>query len=70
VGETREGWQSFGNVLERAYALLGQGRCLRSAVPGPRNPCSTPRELLASMGYKPVLEEVEGLLQQTHVTPA
>ena len=26
--EAAERWRGFGNVRERAYALLGQGRCL------------------------------------------
>jgi hypothetical protein len=47
----------------RAYALLGQGRCL--AALGKRDaerPLLEARELFASMGYKPALFETEALL--------
>ena len=64
-------WQEFGNVAERAYALLGHGRCLRAlGRTGAEEPLLEARELFAAMGYKPVLEDVEDLLQQTRVTPA
>ena len=57
--------RQFGNVPERAYALLGHGRCLlalgRSAA---KEPLATARELFASMGYKPALAETEALLAQ------
>ena len=37
--EAAERWREFGNVPERAYALLGQGRCLRrSASPSAEAP--------------------------------
>jgi class 3 adenylate cyclase/tetratricopeptide (TPR) repeat protein len=58
-----ERWHQFGNVPERAYALLGQGRCLVAlgdvdlAVP-----LTEARDLFASMGYKPALAETERLL--------
>jgi tetratricopeptide (TPR) repeat protein len=58
-------WQEFGEVPERAYALLGHGRCLlsvgRSAA---KVPLATARELFASLGYKPALAETEALLAQ------
>jgi tetratricopeptide (TPR) repeat protein len=58
-------WQEFGDVPERAYALLGHGRCLitvgRSAA---KVPLATARELFASLGYKPALAEIEALLSQ------
>lgn len=58
-------WQQFGNVPERAYALLGQGRCLRAlGDPEAEQPLRQARELFASMGYKPALAETEALLQQ------
>ena len=56
-------WQEFGNVPERAYALLGQGRC--DAVfgkPAAEKPLREARELFASMGYQPALAETEALL--------
>jgi tetratricopeptide (TPR) repeat protein len=56
-------WQEFGNVPERAYALLGQGRCLRAlGQQGAEDPLLEARELFASMGYKPALAETEVLL--------
>ena len=61
--ETAERWHGFGNVRERAYALLGQGRCL--AALGKRDaerPLLEARELFASMGYKSALLETEALL--------
>jgi class 3 adenylate cyclase/tetratricopeptide (TPR) repeat protein len=63
--EAAEGWKEFGNFPERAYALLGQGRCLH-AVGDPRaeRALTEARELFASMGYKPALAEAEALLQQ------
>ena len=64
-------WQRFGNVPERAYALLGQGRCL--AALGKRHakePLREARSLFASMGYKPALAETKALLEQTAATSA
>jgi tetratricopeptide (TPR) repeat protein len=58
--EAAERWRQFGNVPEHAYALLGQGRCLRAA-----GPLHEARELFASMGYAPALAEVDALLAQT-----
>jgi class 3 adenylate cyclase len=59
-------WQQFGNVPERAYALLGQGRCLLAlGQPAAETRLAEARELFASMGYKPALAETEALLAQT-----
>jgi hypothetical protein len=61
--EAASGWQEFGNVPERAYALLGQGRCLVAVgKSGADTPLSEARELFASMGYKPALAETEAQL--------
>jgi hypothetical protein len=50
-------------VPERAYALLGQGRCLAAlGKPEAEEPLREARELFASMGYKPALAETEALL--------
>jgi class 3 adenylate cyclase/tetratricopeptide (TPR) repeat protein len=54
------GWAAFGNVPERAYALLGQGRCLRAA-----EPLREAHELFTSMGYARALADVDALLAQT-----
>jgi hypothetical protein len=61
---------SSGNVPERAYALLGQGRCLlASGRPGPQVPLAEARQLFALMGYKPALAETEVLLEQSPARP-
>jgi hypothetical protein len=61
--EAAERWRDFGNVPERAYALLGQGRCLAALdKPEAEEPLRAARELFASMGYKPALAETEALL--------
>ncbi len=57
-------WQAFGNVPERASALLGQGRCLQAlGGAGAEVPLADARELFAPMGYKPALAETEALLE-------
>jgi tetratricopeptide (TPR) repeat protein len=64
--EAAAGWQEFGNVPERAYALLGKSRCL-VALDKTRDagePLREAGELFASMGYKPALAETEALLEQ------
>jgi tetratricopeptide (TPR) repeat protein len=59
-------WQEFGNVPERAYALLGQGRCLLAlGRPGAEVPLAEARELFKSIGYKPPLAETDALLART-----
>ena len=64
-------WQEFGNVPERAYGLLGQGRCLLAlGRPGAEEPLREARDLFASMDYKPALAEAEALLEQTAAAPA
>ena len=61
-----ERWREFGNVPERAYALLGRGRCLRIlADPGADEPLAEASELFASMGYGPALTETEALLAES-----
>jgi class 3 adenylate cyclase/tetratricopeptide (TPR) repeat protein len=56
-------WLAFGDVPEYAYALLGQGRCLRAlGRSGAEEPLLEARELFASMSYKPALAEVNALL--------
>ena len=61
--EAAERWREFGNVPERAYALLGQGRCLAALrKPEAQKPLREARELFAAMGYKPALAETIALL--------
>jgi class 3 adenylate cyclase len=59
-------WQQFGNVPERACALLGQGRCLAAlATPEAAEPLREARDLFASMGYAPALAETAALLGES-----
>ena len=61
--EAAERWHAFGNVPERAYALLGQGRCLAAlSKPEADEPLREARELFASMGFAPAVAEADGLL--------
>jgi class 3 adenylate cyclase/tetratricopeptide (TPR) repeat protein len=63
--QAAERWREFGNVPERAYALLGQGRCLSALGDASvKGPLLEARELFASMGYKPALADTEALLGQ------
>ena len=63
-------WQEFGNVPERAYALLGQGRCLLAIGEAEGGePLRKARELFEEMGYKPALAEAESLLAQVIAVP-
>jgi hypothetical protein len=64
-------WQEFGNVPERAYALLGQGRCLTAlGNPEAEAPLRESRDLFAAMGYKPALAETDELLAQGEAAAA
>jgi predicted ATPase/class 3 adenylate cyclase len=64
--EAAERWREFGNVPERAYALLGQGRCLAAlGQPEAEQPLRAARELFASIGYEPALAETKALLGPT-----
>jgi hypothetical protein len=58
------GWSDFGNTAEWAYALLGQGRCLRALGRAEAaESLREARELFDSMGYAPALAETEALLE-------
>ena len=61
--DAAEHWQSFGNVPERAYALLGQGRCLVALEqPGAEPPLARAQELFGSLGYELGLAQTDNLL--------
>ena len=61
--EAAERWREFGNVPERAYALLGQGRCLAALGESEaEEPLRQARELFASMDFAPAVAEVDRLL--------
>ena len=58
-----ERWREFGNEPERAYALLGQGRCLRAlGDAGADGPLVEARALFSSMHFAPAVTEVDRLL--------
>ena len=58
-------WREFGNVPERAFALLGHGRGLVAlGRHEAEEPLREARELFRAMGYRPALEECEALLGQ------
>jgi hypothetical protein len=64
--ETCTALAGFGNVPERAYALLGQGRCLLALGEAAAEvPLAEASDMFASMGYKPALAENEELLAET-----
>jgi class 3 adenylate cyclase/tetratricopeptide (TPR) repeat protein len=64
--EAAERWLRFGNVPERAYALLGQGRCLAAlGRPGAEAPLREARDLFTNLGYQPALAETQALLGES-----
>jgi class 3 adenylate cyclase/tetratricopeptide (TPR) repeat protein len=64
--EAAERWQRFGNVPERAYALLGQGRCLAALGDAAADASQREaRDVFASMTYKPALAETAALLGES-----
>jgi class 3 adenylate cyclase/tetratricopeptide (TPR) repeat protein len=57
-------WAQFGNVPEHAFALLGQGRCLRAlGDPGAADVLTEAERLFASLRYEPALAEARALLR-------
>jgi class 3 adenylate cyclase/tetratricopeptide (TPR) repeat protein len=64
--DAAERWHAFGNVPERAYTLLGEGRCLLMLGRlGAERPLREARDVFASMSYEPALVQTEALLEQT-----
>ena len=64
--DAAERWREFGNMPERAYALLGQGRCLVAlGDAGAEVPLVEARDRFASMRYAPALAETEKLLAES-----
>jgi class 3 adenylate cyclase/tetratricopeptide (TPR) repeat protein len=61
------GWEQFGAVTERAFALLGQGRCLIALGEADRaDPVlRTAHGLFSAMGMVPAIAETDALLRQT-----
>jgi hypothetical protein len=64
--QAAERWREFANVPERAYALLGQGRCLAALGEAEaEKPLREADDPFASMGYAPALAETEALLGES-----
>ena len=64
--EAAERGREFGNVPERAYALLGHGRCLIAVGhAGAEESLRQAGDLFTSIGYRPALAEAQRLLEQT-----
>ncbi|MEO5633548.1 hypothetical protein [Gaiella sp.] len=58
-------WEQFTAVLERAHALLAQGRCLtRTGDPAADQPLRRARDLFEQMGARPRLQECDTLISQ------
>jgi len=56
-------WQRFGAVLEQAYALAGQSRCLVAlGDPTVETPLREARALFSAMGARPRVEECDAIL--------
>ena len=61
--DAAERWREFGNVPERAFALLGRGRCLLAlGRPEAGESLRAAHDVFAEIGYKPALAETEALL--------
>jgi tetratricopeptide (TPR) repeat protein len=61
--EAADGWKTYGQVLEHALALLGQGRCLtRLADPAAPFSLRAAADLLATLGARPSAAEARTLL--------
>ena len=65
------GWHDFGAPYEEAQALLGQGRCLVALgrASEAAAPLTDAREILARLGAKPALAEVDRLLEEITSAP-
>ena len=64
--QAAERWRQFGNVPERAYALLGQGRCLATlGKPEAEGPLREARDLFTTLAYQPALAESRALLGES-----
>jgi class 3 adenylate cyclase/tetratricopeptide (TPR) repeat protein len=69
--EAARRWQEFGDEPERAYALLGQGRCLLVLhQPGAEEPLREARELFAALGYQRALTQTEAQLAEGEAATA
>jgi hypothetical protein len=64
--EASDRWHAFGDVAERAYALLGHGRCLVTlSRPGAEQPLREAADILTALGYRPAWAETQMLQRHT-----
>jgi hypothetical protein len=64
--EASERWAEFGDVPERAYALLGRGRCLAALSRAEaEQPLRAALQTFTALGYRRALVETEMLQQHT-----
>ena len=64
--QAAEHWRQFGNIPERAYALLGQGRCLATlGKPEAEAALREARDLFTTLAYQPALAESRALLGES-----
>jgi hypothetical protein len=63
-GDAAERWAKFGHVPERAFALLGRGRCLNSLMQHSEaiEPLRAARAVFAELRIRPALEEADSLV--------
>ena len=61
--EAAPDWESYGNVLEHAKALLGAARCLAAAGEPAGEHVSHAREAFAKLGAAALLQEADSLLR-------
>ena len=57
-----ERWAEYGYVLEHGEALLGAGRCRMAQGIDGRTAVEEARELFASLGAQPLVQEADALL--------
>jgi hypothetical protein len=63
--EAAAGWSAYGQVLEHALALLGQGRCLtRLGRPDAEPVLRVAHHHLTTLGARPPAAEARGLLER------
>jgi class 3 adenylate cyclase/tetratricopeptide (TPR) repeat protein len=67
--EAAEGWSAYGQVLENALALLGQGRCLATlADPDTADLLQAAHRQLKALGARPSAAEASALLDRVLAT--
>jgi class 3 adenylate cyclase/tetratricopeptide (TPR) repeat protein len=60
------GWLTYGSILERAHALLGEGRCRRAlGDPAATEPMIGARDLFASLGATALVRRIDAAMGET-----